>query len=236
MTRPYVWLHLRRTMVRGLIAVLPALITVWLLRILFDFVHRRVTPVVVAMFQALGFSDVDRWEARFGFPALGVALTVLLVYAIGLVAGNLAGRKLLALFERLMLRVPLVRTIYGSAKQLIDAFGASGTQAFSKVVIVEYPRKGMWTIGFVSRKTLHRLPSGERSEPMVPVFLPTTPNPTSGWLVLARTCEVLVVDISVEAALKLIVSGGIAGPGDLGPAVRPWGPADGPAAAGDDGV
>lgn len=225
MARPHPVQHFRSRFVRGILVVLPLLITIWLLRVLFDLVDGNVTPIVVAVFQALGAEDLDRWQTRLGYPIVGILLTVLLVYFIGLFAGNIAGRRALQLLESWILRVPLVKGIYGSARQLLDAFTTGGKRTFSKVVVVEYPRKGLWTVGFVTAETSHRVPPGPPGEATVrsvPVFLPTTPNPTSGWLVLVPTPDLLELDMTIEEGIKLVVSGGIVSPAELGDRIRPW--------------
>jgi uncharacterized membrane protein len=225
MARPHPVQHFRSRFLRGLLVVLPLLITVGLLRVLFDLVDGNVTPIVVAVFQALGAEDLDRWQTRLGYPIIGILLTVLLVYFIGLFAGNIAGRRAVQLLESWILRVPLVKGIYGSARQLLDAFTTTGKRTFSKVVMVEYPRRGLWTVGFVTAETSHRVPPGSTDEARrtVPVFLPTTPNPTSGWLVLVPASELLELDLSIEEGIKLVVSGGIVSPSELGDRLRPWG-------------
>ena len=222
-TRFSPWAHIRNRLVRGLLVMLPLLITVWLIRILFDLVDGNVTPIVAAVFRALGIEDLDRWQHTIGFPVVGILLTVLLVYLIGLFAGQVAGRRALSLFESGILRIPLVKGIYGSARQLLNAFSTTGKRTFSKVVLIEYPRTGLWTVGFVTNESAHMFPpaTGGAIE-TVPVFLPTTPNPTSGWLVFVPKDELLVLDMSIESGIKLVVSGGIVSPDDLGRLVHPW--------------
>jgi uncharacterized membrane protein len=216
--------HIRSRIVRGLLVVLPLLITIWLLRVLFDLVDGNVTPVVIALLRTLGIETIDLWQHRIGIPVLGIVLTAVVVYVIGLVAGNIAGRRVLAVLESWILRVPLVKGIYGSARQLLDAFTVTGKRTFSAVVLIEYPRVGVWTVGFVTAESRHTLPvsSGGATTPMLPVFLPTTPNPTSGWLLLVPEREVLVLEMTIEEGVKLVVSGGIVSPDDLGTRVRPW--------------
>jgi uncharacterized membrane protein len=192
--------------------------------VLFDLVDGNVTPIVAVVFRALGIEGLDRWQHRIGFPVVGILLTVLLVYLIGLVTGQVAGRRVLAMFESWILRIPLVKGIYGAARQLLDAFGATGKRTFSRVVMLEYPRVGLWTVGFVTSESRHAVRHGPSGDPvdMISVFLPTTPNPTSGWLVFVPTGELLVLDLPIEAGIKLVVSGGIVSPDDLGDLVRPW--------------
>jgi uncharacterized membrane protein len=214
--------HVRSRLVRGTILVLPALITIWLLRLLFRIIDANVTPYVRSVLEAMGMPGLERWLARLGVPIIGLLLTAAFVYLIGLLAGNFLGRRLGRVIESYILRVPLVKGIYGGARQLLDAFTPGGRQAFSRVVAVEYPRPGVWTIGFVTSTITHRMPSGGRSADCLAVFLPTTPNPTSGWLALVPVDEVRVLDLSVEEGVKLIVSGGIVSPPDVGTASHVW--------------
>jgi uncharacterized membrane protein len=210
--------HLRSRTVRGLLLILPMLVTVWLLKILFDLINTYMTPMVVTVFRAAGSPDLDRWQARIGFPIIGLLLTILAIYLCGLVAGNIVGRRLVLMVESLVLRIPVVKGIYGAARQLLDAFTFGNKKTFSKVVLVEYPRKGLWTIGFVTTEKEHSL--GGQAGRAVPVFLPTTPNPTSGWLMFVPVDDLIVLDLPMEEAVKLVVSGGIVGPDDIGPLQR----------------
>ena len=210
--------HLRSRTIRGMLLILPMLVTVWLLKILFDVINLYVTPMVVAVFRAVGSPDLDRWQARIGFPIIGLVLTVLAIYLCGLLAGNMAGRRIVLMIEGLVLRIPVVKGIYGAARQLLDAFTFGGKKTFSNVVLVEYPRRGLWTVGFVTTEKEHNLGGG--SSRAVPVFLPTTPNPTSGWLLFVPLEDLKIIDIPMEDAVKLVVSGGIVSPDDIGPLLR----------------
>jgi uncharacterized membrane protein len=116
--------------------------------------------------------------------------------------------------------VPLVKGIYGGARQLLDALGSGGKGAFSRVVLVAYPRPGVFTLGFVTNESRARVPIGEVSVETLMVFFPTTPNPTSGWLALVPVEDVLEVDLSIEEGVKLIVSGGIVTPDALSSRIR----------------
>jgi uncharacterized membrane protein len=213
--------HIRSRTVRGLLLILPMLVTIWLLKILFDLINTYITPMVVAVFRAAGSPDLDRWQARIGFPIIGLLLTVLAIYLCGLLAGNIVGRRLVLMVESLVLRIPVVKGIYGAARQLLDAFSFAEKKTFSKVVLVEYPRKGLWTIGFVTTEKEHGI-TGQSSH-AVPVFLPTTPNPTSGWLLFVPLDDLIVLDLPMEEAIKLVVSGGIVSPDDIGPLLSPPG-------------
>jgi uncharacterized membrane protein len=217
-----VFAHIRTRLLRGVILVLPLLVTVWLLSILFDLINSNVTPLVRRLLEWSGIPGLELWFARLGIPLVSLFLTVVFIYLLGLLGGYLAARRLLTMIESWILRIPLVKSIYGSARQLLDAFSFTGKRAFSKVVLVEYPRRGLWTFGFVTTEVEHRLRDTDGPVATVPVFLPTTPNPTSGWMMLVPTHDLRIVDMSIEAAVKLIVSGGIVSPDDVGALMRPW--------------
>lgn len=216
------WGHLRSHMGRGLLLVLPLLITLWLLGLLFGVVQGNVTPLVMGILRLSGVEQIDRWPSALP-AAIGIVLTATFVYLLGLLAANLVGKRILNLVEAGILRIPLVKGIYGSARQLLDAFSMTGTRAFSSVVLLEYPRRGMWTVGFLTAEIAHRIgAAGGEPDASYPVFLPTTPNPTSGWLVLVPSRDLHRLEMTVEEAVKLIVSGGIVSPADLGDRIRPW--------------
>jgi uncharacterized membrane protein len=227
--------HVRRQLVRGLFMVLPLLITVWLLWLLFSVIDKNVTPLVQRLLETLGMTVLEEGPVRrIVVPLIGLSLTALSVYLIGLLGGNLTGRRILAVSERWILRVPLVKGIYGSARQLLDAFSSNGERSFSRVVMIEYPRRGLWTLGFVTTDAEHRIEDAGASGHLavVPVFLPTTPNPTSGWMLLVPTRDLAVLDMSIEEGIKMIVSGGIVSPENLGSLLRPWPGQDRPLAGG----
>lgn len=212
--------HVRRNLLRGLMLILPLVVTIWLIGLLFGAINDLVTPPLRWALERTGIETRD-WFNRFVAPLISVLLTVGFVYALGWISSNLIGRRLLGWVEAVILRVPVVRRIYGSARQLLDAFRATSQRSFSQVVMMEYPRRGMWTLGFVTNDSPHAIPQADGGTlPALPVFLPTTPNPTSGWMILVPTRDLMVLDLSVEDAIKLIVSGGIVSPEDLGHLVR----------------
>jgi uncharacterized membrane protein len=215
--------HIRRKLLQGLFLVLPLLITLWLLTILYNVINDNVTPYVKEVLIWAGIPGLERWIAKLGIPIIGLLLTTLFIYLLGLIAGNIAGRRSVRIVESYILRVPLVRGIYGPARQLLDSFTLSGKRAFSKVVLMEYPRRGLWTVGFVTTDDEHRIGGGKDAPTAaLPVFLPTTPNPTSGWMILVPKGDLWLLDMTIEQGIKLVVSGGIVSPGDLGALVRKW--------------
>ena len=208
--------HIHRHLLRGLMLVLPLLITVWLLALLFGVTDQYVTPLVRRGLEALGVPRMEGRVARIGIPLIGLVLTTIFVYLLGVFAANITARKLVTWIESGIVRIPVVRSIYGPSRQLLDAFTVSGDRHFSRVVLVEYPRRGLWTIGLVTREARHTIgSSGSAPTVSVPVFLPTTPNPTSGWMILVPEEELIELDLSIEDGLKMVVSGGIVSPGDL---------------------
>lgn len=212
--------HVRTHFVRGLLIVLPAIITFWLLRILFGVVSGNVTPWVLRGIAAGGVPWVNDWHARFLVPVIGLVLTLLLIYLIGLIAANLVGQRVLLWFEGGVLKIPLVKSIYGGARQLLDAFGSGTSGTFTRVVLVQYPRAGVFTVGFVTSELRVEMPLGEGVVSSVMVFFPTTPNPTSGWLAIIPETDIINFDLSIEEGVKLIVSGGIVTPAMLSERIR----------------
>jgi uncharacterized membrane protein len=210
--------RLRHAFVRGLFITLPLIITVWLLGILLRMVESVSTPLMLALFRAaLPDLAADPEVMRWMLPVTGIIATAGVVLAVGALAGNFVGRRLVAAFDRLMMRVPVVKSIYGAARQLLDAFG-SKTTSFRRVVAIEYPRPGIWTVGFLTHSSTDlRRENAAPIEGVSLVFLPTTPNPTSGWLAVVPDAQVVALDMSIEDGVKLIVSGGLVVPPGAAP-------------------
>jgi uncharacterized membrane protein len=179
----------KRIFVTGLIVVLPLLITWWLLALLFHTLDGLVAPLIEAL-------------VKRPLPGLGLLLTLLAIFLVGLLASNIIGARIVRAFERFLLRVPLVRAIFGPAKQLFHGLGGDDT-ADREVVALEFPRPGLYMIGFVTG----------RSAQGVTVFLPTAPNPTSGFLVICEARQVTPLSLPFDEAMQMIVSGGFVGPG-----------------------
>jgi len=207
----------RKLVFRGLFTLLPLAITFWLMYLLFGFVNDLIAPWVGRALELAGVQNVQGGWWKYVVPMVGLVVLFAILVLVGLLATNLFGKRLLAVFERLLLSIPLVRAIYGSAKQLIEAITIGGQSAFREVVAFEYPRRGIWVLGFVTSS----MPGSSLSEEipeMVNVFLPTTPNPTSGFLLILPTTEVHHLPISVEEGIKMIVSGGLVLPPSMMPA------------------
>ena len=187
--------RLRELFLVGLAVVLPLLVTYLLLRFLFEALDGLLDPMIQGI---LGRR----------IPGLGFLATVAIIFLIGTLTTNIVGRKLVAMTEGLLLRIPLVKNVYGASKQLFDAITLPGRGAFRQVVMLEYPRSGLYALGFITATQAKGFQDlvGEQT---VNVFIPTAPNPTSGFFLVVPERSVIPVPISVEEALKLIVSGGL---------------------------
>lgn len=204
--------HFRRSLLAGLLIILPLVITLWLFALVLRPVQRFVTPPVMGLIDAVGLAALlDLPGAGLAATFIGLVLTVVVIYLVGLAGSNILGRTLVRKMDSLALSIPLVKSIYGSARQLIETFYSSADRTFESVVLIEYPRKGIYTVALVTAPTEGEL-QDRTPHPTVNVFVPTTPNPTSGVLVLARRNELIFLDISVEEALRFVVSGGIVSP------------------------
>jgi uncharacterized membrane protein len=193
--------RLRELFAVGLAVVLPLLVTYLLLRFLFESLDGLLDPIIQGL---LGRR----------IPGLGFLATVAIIFLIGTLTTNIVGRKLVAMTEGLLLRIPLVKNIYGASKQLFDALTLPGKGAFREVVMLEYPRPGLYALGFITATRAEGFQDlvGEKT---VNVFIPTAPNPTSGFFLVVPEKSVIPVPISMEEALKLIVSGGLIVPASL---------------------
>ncbi len=143
----------------------------------------------------------------FHIPGLGVVMSVIIVFSTGIIVANLFGRTLVQLWEKMLARIPLVRTIYASVKQILETVFSSG-QSFRKVLLVEYPRKGLWTLAFQSSTTQGEA-QAKTSQEVINVFIPTTPNPTSGFFIMVPRVDVIELDMNVDDGLKMIISAGV---------------------------
>lgn len=203
---------LRKYFITGLLIWLPLAVTLWIVDIILTTLDRTLLLLPQAW----------RPEQLLGVhvPGFGLVLSVLVIFATGVLAANIIGERLLRWWEGLLARIPIVRSIYSSVKQVSDTMLASQGNAFRKAVLVEFPQRDQWAIGLVvgaPGPAIDRHLHGE----MLTVFVPTAPNPTSGYTIIVRQSEVKELDISVDEALKFIISLGVVTPG----AARPHRPA-----------
>ena len=194
-------IDLKRYFLAGLILWAPLSITIWVITWAFDLLD-SVLPSVL------------RSEVLFGLhiPGFGVLVVLLVILLTGFLAANLLGQKMVEIWESLMQRIPLVRSIYSSVKQVSDTILSPNGQAFRKAVLIQYPRQGSWTIAFMTGVPATEVANHLPKE-CVSVYVPTTPNPTSGFFLMMPKSEVIELSIGVDAALKYVVSMGTVPPG-----------------------
>ena len=197
---------LRKWLFTGLLVIVPGVITVWVL-------HWIISTLDQTLLLLPGDWQPDRLLGMH-IPGFGVVLTLLVLLAIGAIASNFVGRKLVAWGDSLITRIPVVRSIYSSVKQVSDTVFSDSGNAFRTAVLVQWPREGVWTVAFVTGTPAGEVASYLRDE-YVSVFVPTTPNPTGGYFVMMRKSDCVELDMSVEAALKYIVSMGVVAPPPL---------------------
>ncbi len=194
---------MKKYLITGLLIWIPLVITLWVLNL-----------VVTTLDQVLLLMpDVLRTEHWLGLhvPGLGVLLTLAIVFVTGVAAANFLGARLVHLWHEILHRIPVVNSIYSSVKQVSDTLFSSGGQAFRKALLVRWPHEGMWTIAFLTGT-----PGGDvarhLSDDYISVYVPTTPNPTGGYFVMLRRADVIELDMSVDEALKYIISMGTVAP------------------------
>ncbi|NUU03266.1 DUF502 domain-containing protein [Herbaspirillum robiniae] len=194
---------MRKYFITGLLILVPLAITLWVLNL-----------IISTMDQSLLLLPPSwRPEALLGFyiPGLGTILTLLIIFLTGLAARNFIGRQIVSVWEGLLTRIPVVKSIYSSVKQVSDTLFSSSGNAFRKAVLIQYPRQGSWTIAFLTGT-----PGGEVKNHLqgdfISVYVPTTPNPTSGFFLMLPRADSIELDMSVDEALKYIVSMGVVAP------------------------
>jgi len=198
---------MKKYFITGLLIWIPVVITIWVLEVIVTTLD--LTLVLLP----------ETWQPKelIGrtIPGLGVLLTLFVLFLTGLLTRNFIGERLVSVWESLLGRIPIVRSIYSSVKQVSDTILSPNGQAFRQALLIQYPRAGIWTIAFqtgVPAPEVQRLIQSD----MVAVYVPTTPNPTSGFFLMLPRAEVIELDMSVDEALKYVVSMGVVAPGDRG--------------------
>jgi len=194
---------MKKYFITGLLVLVPLFITVWV-----------VTSLIEMMDQSLLLLPASwRPKAQLGLeiPGVGALLTLLIIFVTGLIATNFFGKKLILLWEYLLARVPVVKSIYASVKQVSDTLFSDSGNAFRQAVLVQFPRQGAWTIAFITGQ-----PGGDVANHLqgdyVSVYVPTTPNPTGGYFLMMLRADIIELDMSVDEALKYIISMGVVAP------------------------
>ncbi len=194
---------MKKYLITGLLIWIPLAITIWVLKLVVDALDQSLL-LLPAAFQTESWLGIH-------IPGLGAILTIVIVFVTGVFATNFFGARLVVLWHDVLHRIPVVSWVYSGVKQISDTLFSSGGQAFRKALLVQWPREGMWTIGFLTGTpgagVANHLPPDS-----VAVYVPTTPNPTGGYFVIVARKDVIELDMSVEQALKYIISMGVAPP------------------------
>jgi len=193
---------IRKNILTGLFFLLPIAITYIILRFLFNTIDNVVYPAIAPIFE----------QIRPGFgrkipPGAGIIILAIFVYLIGLLGSNILGKWIVKKIQYIFLRVPIVSIIYSTAKQLIESFSGESSTGFKRVVMIEYPKTDCWTIGFLTNMI-----NDENGKVMASVYIPTSPTPNSGWVAIVPIEDVYDTDLSVQEALRMVLSGGTASP------------------------
>lgn len=195
--------NLRKYLIAGLLVWLPLAATVFVIRVLINLMDRTILliPPEWRPENVLGFS----------IPGFGVIVSIFILLVTGMFAANLFGRRLVSFWESILGRIPLVRSIYSGFKQVTETMFSSNSKSFRQVALVEFPRKGTWSIGFISNRGMQKAMDATGQE-LISVFVPTTPNPTTGFLIMLPVTDVIETDLTIEEGFKCIMSMGVVVP------------------------
>lgn len=192
---------LRGYLLAGIIVTAPIGITLWLVWQVVDYMDRTAAALLPARYNPETYLP-------FSVPGLGLLVILGLLTLIGWFTAGFLGRSIMRLGEQLVARTPVVRTVYGTLKQIFETVLTSSSRSFREVVLVEWPRRGCWSIAFVTGSSLWEIP-GKGGQDMVNVFMPCTPNPTTGYLMFVPRAELVPIAMTVEEGMRMVVSGGI---------------------------
>lgn len=191
--------HLKRYVLRGTLTIIPLALSAFVIRLIYVGVDKRVMGMIDHF---IGFS----------IPGLGILMVLLILYLIGIITSNLAGKQFFSWLERVSKKIPLINTTYQVGKQLSDTLSLPEKLVFRKVVLVDFLKPGIWTIGFVTGTIIDRKNNNEK---LLKVFVPTPPNPTSGTMVVVKESQTRDPGWTIEEAMRAVISGGIIGPTEI---------------------
>ncbi|OGQ07030.1 MAG: hypothetical protein A2W38_00180 [Deltaproteobacteria bacterium RBG_19FT_COMBO_58_16] len=194
---------LKRYFITGLLVMVPLYITVYVLTLIVGFMDN--------IFNILPMTLRPDTYLPVRIPGQGIVFTVIGIFIVGVIATNILGKRLFSIGERMLLRVPILRIVYNATKQFMETFFSDERDGFRKVVLVEFPRKGVYSLGFVTGRAKGEFQS-KVPEGSISVFMPTAPNPTSGFLIIIEEADVIPMDMSVEDAFKVVMTGGMVVP------------------------
>lgn len=205
--------YLRGRFFAGMVIAAPLAATFFILQFLINFIDSKVRPLLPPLLKPETYTN-------YAIPGFGVLVLVLALTLLGAITANLVGRSLFAATDRLLSRVPLVKNVYAAIKQLTEVLANNQQASFNRCVMVEYPKKGSWCIGFVSSNAQGEI--GEQlGTSMIGVFVPTSPNPTSGFLIYVEAAECIELEMSVEEGAKMILTAGLVVPDYAGKVIAP---------------
>lgn len=199
--------RLRTYFLTGIVVTAPIAITIYLTYVFVSFVDANVTPLVPVKYNPETYLP-------FSIPGLGLFIAVFVLVLIGFLTANYLGRAFLVFGERIVGRMPIVRSIYNALKQIMETVLAQSSTSFRDVVLLEYPRKGIWAVAFVTSRAKGEV-NATKDEDMISIFMPTTPNPTSGFLLFVPKSDLKYLDMTVEEGVKLVISAGMIWPEDV---------------------
>ena len=198
--------RLKRTFLTGVVLLVPVALSAWVLLALFRWMDGIFAPRIQQL--------IDPLLPGFYIPGFGVILTLLLIFILGWISNNVLGNRLVLWMGRVIARVPVAGSIYSASKTLMEAVSHDQSEAFKRVVLIEYPRKGLYALAFVTGS--RRWPAvAERTADLLLVFVPSTPNPTSGFLLLVPRDEAIELAMPVETGVQMVISGGIVSPSSI---------------------
>ena len=201
--------RMRAYFITGILVVAPVSITLYLAWIFIGFVDNRITPLIPVKYNPETYLP-------FALPGLGLLILVVTLILVGAATAGFIGRLWARVSEQILGRMPVIRNIYGAVKQILETVLAQQSKAFREAVLVEYPRRGIWAIAFITGRTEGEVQNITEEE-CINIFLPTTPNPTSGFLLFVPKKDLVHLDMNVEEAIKMVISGGIVTPPDRRP-------------------
>ena len=198
--------NIQKYIFTGIMSVIPITVTYWIIKNLFIFFSIPGKSIIEIIFNK---NEINHKYLIYFEYFLGFILTIIFLYTLGIIVSNVLGKQLYKYFEYLLNKIPVVNKVYHSIKQITSTISMPNNNAFKKVVYIQYPREGLWTICMVTGESFNK------KEKYYNVFVPTTPNPTSGYLLFIKSSDVKESDITVEEGLKIIVSGGMLAPGKI---------------------
>lgn len=194
---------IRNIFITGLLVTLPIMITFFFIRVLFRMIDSLLGPTVNKLLSTMGLN--------FIIPGIGFILTFLIIFTVGLASTNVIGKKILERFEKFLDGIPMVKSIYSGAKQVIHTISTAKMATFSRVVLIQFPRRGIYSIGFITSEAQGEVQQVTK-ENVINVFIPTVPNPTTGFFLMIPREDITSLNMSIEDGIKLIMSGGIVTP------------------------